>query len=203
MLLAEERISRRDHTRLLTEANRHIREHGAMAVVVEVRDRAVSGLVEAIRVETRDDAPAALKSIARIEAAAGPRPALLGLRAKAHRLLGDYSAEESAHVAWLRAAPQDHPRRREVLSALAQVREWLPQHKRFAELLGRPFSKDTAEGGVDWTDLHYAAGVGPTGSDRGPGGRGYGGGYAAEGELPALRRRPEADAGRPPAWAYI
>ena len=203
VLLAEERISRRDHTRLLTEANRHIREHGAMAVVVEVRDRAVSGLVEAIRVETRDDAPAALKSIARIEAAAGPRPALLGLRAKAHRLLEDYSAEESAHVAWLRAAPQDHPRRREVLSALAQVREWLPQHKRFAELLGRPFSKDTAEGGVDWTDLHYAAGVGPTGSDRGPGGRGYGGGYAAEGELPALRRRPEADAGRPPAWAYI
>ena len=71
--------------------------------------------------------------------------------------MGDYSAEESAHVAWLRAAPQDHPQRREVLSALARVREWLPQHKRFAELLGRPFSKDSDEGGVGWTDLHYAA----------------------------------------------
>ena len=157
VLLAEERMSRGDHTRLLTEANRHIREHGAMEMVVAVRERAVAGLVEAIRVETRDDAPAALKSIARIEAAVGPRPALLGLRAKAHRLLGDYSAEESAHVAWLRAAPQDHPRRREVLSDLARVREWLPQHKRFAELLGRPFSKDSDEGGVGWTDLHYAA----------------------------------------------
>ena len=157
VLLAEERISRGDHTRLLTEANRHIREHGAMEMVVEVRERAVVGLVEVIRVETRDDAPAALKSIARIEAAAGAQPALLGLRAKAHRLLGDYSAEESAHVAWLRAAPQDHPRRREVLSDLAQVREWIAQHKRFAELLGRPFSKDSDEGGVGWTDLHYAA----------------------------------------------
>ena len=57
VLLAEDRISRGDHTRLLTEANRHIREHGAMEMVVAVRERAVAGLVEAIRVETRDDAP--------------------------------------------------------------------------------------------------------------------------------------------------
>ena len=53
-----------------------------------------------------------------------------------------------------------------MLSALAQVREWLPQHKRFAELLGRPFSKDSDEGGVGWTDLHYAAVTGFAGSDR-------------------------------------
>ena len=160
VLLADERLSRGDHAQLLTEANRHIRNHGdvaARAGVVEVRDRAVSGLVQAIRVETRDDAAEALKRVARIEASAGVRPALLRLKARAHRLSGDYSAEESAHVAWLKAAPQDHPRRREVLSSLARVREWLAQHRRFAELLGRPFSRDTAEGGVGWTDLHHAA----------------------------------------------
>ena len=157
VLLAEDRLSRGDHARLLTEANRHIRNHGDVAAVVEVRERAVSGLVDAVRVETRDDAPEALKRIARIEAAVGAQPALLRLRAQAHRLLGDYAAVEAAHVAWLRAAPQDHPRRREVLSQLARVREWRPQHDRFAELLGRPFSRDTAEGGVGWSDLHYAA----------------------------------------------
>ena len=160
VLMADERLSRGEHTRLLTEANRYIRSHGDEAVragVAEVRERAVSGLVQAIRVATREGAAEALQRIARIEASAGVRPALLRLKARAHRLLGDFSAEESAHVAWLKAAPQDHPQRREVLSSLARVREWLAQHERFAELLGRPFSRDTAEGGVGWTDLHYAA----------------------------------------------
>ena len=156
-LLADERLKRGDHVRLLTEASRHMRKYGEMAAVVEVRDRAVTALVEAIRVETRTDARAALESIAGIEAAAGALPLLLGLKARAYRLLGDYGAEAAAHVAWLRAAPQDHAQRREVVLALARAREWLAHHARFAELLGRPFSKDTAEGGVGWTDLHYAA----------------------------------------------
>ena len=160
VLLADERLSRGDHARLLTEASLHIRDHGDVAVkagVAEVRDRAVSGLVQAIRVETRDDAAEALKRIARIEASAGVHPALLQVKARVHRRLGDYPAEESAHVAWLKAARQDHPRRKEVLATLDRVQEWLAQHERFAELLGRPFSRDTAEGGIGWTDLHYAA----------------------------------------------
>ena len=157
VLLAEERLKRGDHVRLLTEASRHMRKYGEMAAVVEVRDRAVTVLVEAIRVETRTDAGAALESIRRIEPVAGALPLLLGLGARAYRLFGDYGAEAAAHVAWLQAAPQDHAQRREVVLALARAREWLAHHKRFAELLGRPFSKDTAEGGVGWTDLHYAA----------------------------------------------
>ena len=90
---------------------------------------------------------------------AGARPALLGLKARAHRLLGDYGAEAEAeaHAAWLRAAPQDHPQRREVVLALALAREWVSEHERFAELLGRGFRRTRRRAGVGWTDLHYAA----------------------------------------------
>ena len=156
-LLAEDRLEAGDHARLLEEAGAHLREHGRVRSVEAVRDRAVSGLVEEVRVETREDAPPALERIARLEAAAGPRPEFLRLKARALGLLGDYAAEEAARLQWLRSVPQTHPDRRGMLSALAGARAAREASRRFSELLGRPFSPERREGSVGWTDLHYAA----------------------------------------------
>ncbi len=156
-LLAEDRLKAGDHARLLEEAGAHLREHGRVRSVEAVRDRAVSGLVEEVRVETWEDAPPALERIARLEAAAGPRPEFLRLKARAQGLLGDYAAEEAARLQWLRSVPQTHPDRRGMLSALAGARANREASRRFSELLGRPFSPERREGSVGWTDLHYAA----------------------------------------------
>ncbi len=156
-LLAEDRLKAGDHARLLEEAGAHLREHGRVRSVEAVRERAVSGLVEDVRVETREDAPPALERIARLEAAAGPRPEFLRLKARAQGLLGDYAAEEAARLQWLRSVPQTHPDRRGMLSALAGARANREASRRFSELLGRPFSPERREGSVGWTDLHYAA----------------------------------------------
>ena len=156
-LLAEDRLKAGDHARLLEEAGAHLREHGRVRSVEAVRDRAVSGLVEDVRVETWEDAPPALERIARLEAAAGPRPEFLRLKARAQGLLGDYAAEEAARLQWLRSVPQTHPDRRGMLSALAGARANREASRRFSELLGRPFSPERREGSVGWTDLHYAA----------------------------------------------
>ena len=156
-LLAEDRLKAGDHARLLEEAGAHLREHGRVRSVEAVRERAVSGLVEDVRVETWEDAPPALERIARLEAAAGPRPEFLRLKARAQGLLGDYAAEEAARLQWLRSVPQTHPDRRGMLSALAGARANREASRRFSELLGRPFSPERREGSVGWTDLHYAA----------------------------------------------
>ena len=155
-LLAEDRLEAGDHARLLEEATAHLREHGPVRFVEAVRERAVSGLVEAMRVSAPEDAPEALERIARLEAAAGPRPELLRLRARAHGLLGDHAAA-AAHLEWLRSVPQAHPDRRAVLSAPALVRTALEASRRFSELVGRPFSPERKEVSVGWTDLHHAA----------------------------------------------
>ena len=55
-LLAELRLERGEHTALLVEANRHIRAHGALAPLVDVREQAVAGLVAAIRLSTEAEA---------------------------------------------------------------------------------------------------------------------------------------------------
>ncbi len=156
-LLAEDRLKAGDHARLLEEAGAHLREHGRVRSVEAVRERAVSGLVEDVRVETWEDAPPALERIARLEAAAGPRPEFLRLKARAQGLLGDYAAEAAARLQWLRSVPQTHPDRRGMLSALAGARANREASRRFSELLGRPFSPERREGSVGWTDLHYAA----------------------------------------------
>ena len=152
-LLAEDRLKAGDHARLLEEAAAHLREHGPVQSVEAVRERAVSGLIKDVRVAAPEDAPGALDRIARLEAAAGPRPELLRLRARAHGLLGDHAAAEAAYLEWLRSVPQSHPDRRDVLAALVA----LEASRTFSERLGRPFSPDRREASVGWTDLHYAA----------------------------------------------
>ena len=156
-LLAEDRLKSGDHARLLEEAAAHLREHGPVQSVEAVRERAVSGLIKDVRVAVPEDAPEALDRIARLEAAAGSRPELLRLRARAHGLLGDHAAEEAAHLEWLRSVPQNHPERRDVLAALAVARAAREGSRRFSELLGRPVSLERREASVGWTDLHYAA----------------------------------------------
>ena len=157
MLLAEDRLDARDFARLMVEANGILREHGTRLAVEDVREQAISGMTEDIRLETKADAPEALKRIAWIEAAAGKRPALSHLKARAHRLAGDARAEEAAFKEWLALAPQDHPERREVLRALSRVRALAEQSEVFAERVGRPFSADWKDEATGWTDLHFAA----------------------------------------------
>ena len=157
VLLAEDRLQTGEHTRLLAEARAHIRKYGRIAAVLDIQSRAESVLVEGIRISGREDAPAALRRLQRIKRLTGERPAFIRLEARAQRLLGDYRAEASAHVRWLRATPQDHPKRREVLSALARARSIAADGAKFADLLGRPLSPEAKESSVGWTDLHYAA----------------------------------------------
>ena len=155
--MAEDRLKAGDHDRLLEEAVAHLREYGPVESVEAVREQAVSGLVAEVRVTTREDAPGALDRIARLESVAGERPELLHLKARAHGLLGDHAAADAAYLQWLRAAPQTHPERRSVLSALARTRTAREKTQRFSELLGRPFSAEWKEKSAGWTDLHYAA----------------------------------------------
>ena len=133
-LLAEDRLKAGDHARLLEEAGAHLREYGPVESVEAIREQAVSGLIEQVRVTTREDAPGALERIVRIEAEAGERPELLHLKARAHGLLGDHAAEEAAYLQWLRSVPQSHPERRNVLSALVRVREKAKQ----MDKIGKP-----------------------------------------------------------------
>ena len=156
-LMAEDRLKAGGHARLLEEAGAHLREYGPIESVEEIRKQAVSGLMAEIRVTAREDAPSALERIAQLEAAAGERPELLYLKGRAHGLLGDHAAEEAAYLQWLRAVPQTHPERRDVLSALALARAAREKTQRFSELLGRPFSAEWKEDSAGWTDLHYAA----------------------------------------------
>ena len=79
------------------------------------------------------------------------------LRARAHRLLGEYVQEEEAHRRWLRLASESHPERRETLRAFMRARSIVLDGERFSELLGRAFSEDVKEESAGWTDLHYAA----------------------------------------------
>ena len=157
VLLAENRLNTGEHTRLLAEAGAHIRKYGRIAAVLDIQRRAESRLVERIRISGREDAPAALRRLQRIKRLTGERPGFIRLEARAHRILGDYAAEASAHVRWLRATSQDHPKRREVLSALSRARSIAADGATFADLLGRPFSPEAKESSVGWTDLHYAA----------------------------------------------
>ena len=146
------------HEVLLQEASRYLRAHGRDAAdVVEIEDRAASSLAATIEFATKEEALEALTRIEKIEAEVGDQPALLRVRARAHRLLGDAPSELASYDRWLKAAPESHPERGEVLSVLIQIRADLSQFKRFSELLGRPFSVDVREESVGWTDLHYAA----------------------------------------------
>ena len=156
-LLAELRLERGEHTALLAEANRHIRTHGPLAPLEEIRERAVAGLLAAIDLSSEAAAREALTRLAWVAASAGERADVLRLQAQAHRRLGDHASAAETYERWLQVAAQSHPERREVLLALTQARRVIAEGERFAELLSRPFSADTREGGVDWTDLHYAA----------------------------------------------
>ena len=156
-LLAEDDLKAGAHARILEEADAHIRDHGRLALLANIREQAVSGLVARVEAVLNDDVRAAMAQIARLEASLGTLPVLLRLEARAHRLLGDYEQEAAAYVRWLRAASQSHPDRRQVLTALTQARAVLDQGERFSKLLGRPFSAEAPENAAGWTDLHHAA----------------------------------------------
>ena len=156
-LLAELRLERGEHTALLAEANRHIRTHGPLAPLEEIRERAVAGLLAAIDLSSEAAAREALTRLAWVAASAGERADVLRLQAQAHRRLGDHASAAETYERWLQVAAQSHPARREVLLALTQARRVVAESERFAELLGRPFSAEAVEESVGWTDLHTAA----------------------------------------------
>ena len=156
-LVAAKRLEASEHERLLVESNAHQRTYGRFPTVTAVRERAIAGLVARIRITRKEDALQGLERIARVEASAGKRPELLRLRAKAHRMLGNYREEEAAFVEWLRVAPQDHPERLDLLLTLQELRRALRQHEKFSQFLGRGFSPDIVDEETGWTDLHFAA----------------------------------------------
>ena len=156
-LLATERLKRRDYVRLVVEAKAHLRDYCNWSGAREVLDLAVSGLAAGIRLSGEGDARRALARIAEVAGSAGENPVLLGLRARAHRLLGEYAQEEETHRRWLKLAPESHPERRATLLALMRARSAVSDGERFSELLGRPFSATAKEESAGWTDLHYAA----------------------------------------------
>ncbi|MCY4550797.1 MAG: hypothetical protein OXC28_20735, partial [Defluviicoccus sp.] len=90
-LLARDRLGRGDHARLAVEAKAHLRDHCGWSGAREVFDLALSGLASGIGLSGKRDARRALARIAEIEGSAGEHPVLLGLRARAHRLLGAYA----------------------------------------------------------------------------------------------------------------
>ncbi|MCY4546850.1 MAG: hypothetical protein OXC28_00665, partial [Defluviicoccus sp.] len=100
-LLARDRLARGDHARLVVEAKAHLRDHCGWSGAREVFDLALSGLASGIGLSGERDARRALARIAEIEGSAGEHPVLLGLRARAHRLLGAYAEEEEARRRWL------------------------------------------------------------------------------------------------------
>ena len=160
VLIAEERLEAGEHESLLAEASSHLRNYGLYPEVADVRERAIAGLVAGIRITSSEDAPQGLERIASVEALVGKkRPELSRLKAKAHRLLGNYSEQEAALVEWLNpeVAPPDHPERLDVVLALRKLRRALPDYEKFSELIGRPFSPDIVDEKTGWTDLHFAA----------------------------------------------
>ena len=146
-----------EYEQLLVEAESHIAKHGSLQPLVGVRDQAVSGLVSRIRVETRADARRELARISRIEVSVGDWPDLLRLKARAYRLLGDYSSEAVTLDRWRDVALETHPDRREVLSAFLVARDLAADGDKFAAALGRPHSVLAKEESTGWTDLHHAA----------------------------------------------
>ena len=118
------------------------------------------GLVASIRLTNREDASRALKRIASVEALVGKkRPKLSRLKASAHRLLGNYSAQEAALVEWLQpgVGPPEYHKRKRVVVALRELRRSRPEYEKFSELIGRPFSHDIVDEETGWSDLHFAA----------------------------------------------
>ena len=156
-LLAADRLERGDHAGLAVEAKAHLRDHCDWSGAREVLDLAVTGLASGIRLSGKGDARRALARIAEIEGSTGEHPVLLGLRARAHRLLGAYAEEEKTHRRWLRVAPDAHPGRRATLMAMLRARVVVADGKRFSAALGRPLSASAKEESAGWTDLHYAA----------------------------------------------
>ncbi|MDE0058150.1 MAG: ankyrin repeat domain-containing protein [Defluviicoccus sp.] len=155
-MLAENRLKKGEPRRVLIEANAHVRKHGPIPALIEVRDRAASRLLESIPLDDEGDAAAALARIEDIEALAGEGLASLRLKARAHRVLGDYRAESEVRSRWL-AAADDRPERREMVHKLAEALAFRDAADAFAERMGRPFSGSARDATTGWTDMHTAA----------------------------------------------
>ena len=121
--LATTRLEEGDFGRLLVEAKGHLRNHCAWAPAAEVLTLAAEGLAREVEAGITGDPRSALSRLSELMAAAGRRPALLRLKARAHGLLGEDKEEAEAHVAWLRAAPQAHVERGQVVLALRSARK--------------------------------------------------------------------------------
>ena len=162
-LLSEDDLKAGKHEQVLVEAKSHIARYGLLQQLVRVRNQAVSGLVGRIRVETKADARRELPRISRIEALVGEWPDLLLLKAKAHRLVGDYSSEKVTLERWLDAtlesleSPESRDERKKVWSAFELARDVAADGDKFAAVLGRPHSVLAKEESTGWTDLHHAA----------------------------------------------
>ena len=156
VLLAERRVQGGEFEELLVEAKRHLRDYCNWQPAAEVLQKAVGGIARELDVAIEADTRSGLSRLSTVLQAAGPQPALLRLKARAHGALREYSLEEEAYGLWLANAPLDHPERLDVLSELQRVRSVVGAGAAFTERVARAFSADAREE-VGWTDLHYAA----------------------------------------------
>ena len=156
-LLREESLESGKYKRVFVEAKAHIEKHGLLEPFVRVRDRAAAGLVGQFRIETKAEAERELPRIKDIEGSVGDWPELLLIKARAHRLLGDYSSEMNSYKQWLDADTGEHPDRRPVLIAYRHAVYMDEQGVKFSDALGRAYSAQARDESTGWTDLHHAA----------------------------------------------
>ena len=158
-LLAEVRLRKDEYDEyfeLLVEAKSISNTFCDWEPAAQVFAEAVAGIAREIDSVIETDPRASLALLLKVLSAAGPEPALLLLKARSYRLLGEYEMEEAAYGEWLEYAPLDHPKRLDVLNEQKRVRSVLAACAAFEERLDRCFSAG-ARAAVDWTDLHYAA----------------------------------------------
>ena len=150
------RLEKGEYAELLVEAKGHLRDYCNWEPAAGVLQKAVAGIARELDGAIETDARSGVSRLSTLLQAAGPQPALLRLKARAHGLLREYSLQEEVYGQWLANAPLDHPERVDVLTALQWVRALVGADAAFVERLGRPFSADAREE-VGWTDLHHAA----------------------------------------------
>ena len=164
VLVAEDLLDSGENARALVEAKMRGRELGDVPAVDEVRERALSNLLEEVRrvvdgpeAPSREAARRALRRLGRVEAVAGASPELSYLKARSNWLLGDYRAEVAELDSWLEATPSSHPDRRCAETARSRAEAAIEQGERFSAEIGHSPSPLVEGYGDVWTDLHHAA----------------------------------------------
>ena len=121
LLLAEDRLAAGEHRSLLVEGAGHVRRYGTFEGLSSVMERAMSGLMQGLRVTDEASARSALETARRIGEVSGPRAALHRIEAKAYSRLGRFAEAVEAYRSWLRLAPPDHPERKSMIIGMQRA----------------------------------------------------------------------------------